>query len=296
VASNAWNQGFSDLNIARRNHAGVFIPLCTPDPADLMPSLLVIGGRSGSDTPPYPQPEYYPLSCAVPEPELAFTKTVDVAEAYGGQHVTYTLTYSNTGDADAPGAVITDNLPAEVAYVSSDPAGTYYSNTHQVIWTVDIYSGTTDSISLVVEVSSQVTAGTVADNYAVLQWQNLSYEDGASFLIVCPPDLPTAAFTFTPTLIYTDTAVQFTDISTGPVVEWYWEFSDGYTYDISNPLHTFLATGTFTVTLTVTSDIGCADTAFDTVEVVEKPTPTPTPTPPPPEHYFLYLPIVLKDQ
>jgi len=275
VASNSYDETFPDLITARRNNADAFVPICSPEPTDGLPGMWVIGGRAGSDNPPYAGPEYYPLSCIVPEPELAFAKKADVAEAYGGQYVTYTLTYSNTGDADAPGAIITDNLPAEVAYVSSDPAGTYYSNTHQVVWTVDIYSGTTDSISLVVEVSPQVTAGTVADNYATLRWEDLTYEDGASFLIICPPDLPTAAFTFTPTLIYTDTAVQFTDISTGPVVEWYWEFSDGYTYDISNPVHTFLATGTFTVTLTVTSDIGCADTTSDTVEAVEKPTPTP---------------------
>ncbi len=288
VASNSYDETFSDLNITRRNNAGAFVPICTEDPTDGLPGMWVIGGRSGSDNPPYAAPEYYPLSCALPAPELAFAKTVEVAEAYGGQLVTYTLIYSNTGDADALGAVITDALPAEVAYISSDPAGTYYSATHQVVWALDIYSGTTGSIALVVEVSDQVPAGTVADNYAMLQWEGETYEDGASFLVVCPPDLPTAAFTFTPTVIYTDTLVQFTDTSTGPVVEWYWEFSDGYTYNISNPVHTFLTTGTFTVTLTVTSNIGCSDTTFNTVDVVEK-------QPPQPEHYFIYLPIVVKD-
>ncbi len=65
VLSDSWNQAFPDLNTARRNHAGAFVPLCTPDPTDGLPGLWVFGGRSGSDTPPYAPTEFYPLECAV---------------------------------------------------------------------------------------------------------------------------------------------------------------------------------------------------------------------------------------
>lgn len=61
-----WSQSFPDLNYARRNHAGVFIPLCTPDPNDPLPSLMVIGGRMESDTPPFAVPEYFPLDWPCP--------------------------------------------------------------------------------------------------------------------------------------------------------------------------------------------------------------------------------------
>ncbi len=62
-----WYQAFPDLNYARRDHAGVFIPLCTPDPNDPMPSLMVIGGRMSSDTPPFAVPEYFPLGWPCPQ-------------------------------------------------------------------------------------------------------------------------------------------------------------------------------------------------------------------------------------
>ncbi|MGC9084516.1 MAG: PKD domain-containing protein, partial [Anaerolineae bacterium] len=95
IASNAWNQGFSDLNIARRNHAGVFIPLCTPDdPTDLMPALLVVGGRSGSDTPPFPQPEYFPFAVAGP-PEASFDSNSPVC-------LGETMAFTDTSQATPP--------------------------------------------------------------------------------------------------------------------------------------------------------------------------------------------------
>ncbi len=67
VATDTWNQAFPDLIEARRNHAGVYVPICTPDPTDGLPGMWVFGGRTTSDLPPYGGPEYYPLdSCAPP--------------------------------------------------------------------------------------------------------------------------------------------------------------------------------------------------------------------------------------
>lgn len=99
---------------------------------------------------------------------------------------------------------------------------------------------------------------------------------------------PTAVFTWTPSTIYTDTTVQFTDTSTGTVAEWEWAFSDGAIYTSATPTHTFSSTGTFTVTLTVTNDLGCPDVAQDIVTVSEAPEPPP--------RYVVYLPLVIKDQ
>ncbi len=143
VASDTWNQAFPDLNIARRNHAGVYIPLCTPDdPTDLMPSLLVVGGRSGSDVPPYPQPEYFPFSCSICEPveilsvitttegcvvsfsaEVTGTEPIDFLWDFGPFGTTtetnpivdfqasgtyaYTLTVSNCGGTDSWSGTVT---------------------------------------------------------------------------------------------------------------------------------------------------------------------------------------------
>ena len=64
IATDTWDRSFPDLNEDRVNHAGVFIPLCTPDPDDGLPGMWVFGGRwdNGCD-PPYGPTEYYPMSC-----------------------------------------------------------------------------------------------------------------------------------------------------------------------------------------------------------------------------------------
>jgi len=46
-------------------------------------------------------------------------------------------------------------------------------------------------------------------------------------------------------------AVQFSDLSTGAITSWSWDFGDGATSAEPNPLHTYLVPGLFTVSLTV---------------------------------------------
>jgi PKD repeat protein len=45
--------------------------------------------------------------------------------------------------------------------------------------------------------------------------------------------------------------VQFTDLSTGPVTEWSWDFGDGTSSALAAPSHTYAASGLFSVRLTV---------------------------------------------
>jgi PKD repeat protein len=53
--------------------------------------------------------------------------------------------------------------------------------------------------------------------------------------------------------------VQFTDLSTGAPTSWEWDFGDGSAFStLQNPSHQYLATGIYTVRLTVTNNIGPA--------------------------------------
>ena len=64
--------------------------------------------------------------------------------------------------------------------------------------------------------------------------------------------------------------VQFTDSSTY-VDSYFWEFGDGGTSTISNPLYTYYVAGTYSVTLTVTGPGGTSSiTHIDSVDVFEK--------------------------
>lgn len=63
--------------------------------------------------------------------------------------------------------------------------------------------------------------------------------------------LGAADFSGTPTSGRTGLKVKFTDESTGPVKRWLWDFGDGGTSKVQNPVHTYRKPGTYTVTLTI---------------------------------------------
>jgi len=68
----------------------------------------------------------------------------------------------------------------------------------------------------------------------------------------------------------------FADTSTDPdgsVVAWTWTFGDGYGASLQNPMHTFAATGTYAVTLTVTDDQGKTSTTSTQISVAAPPPP-----------------------
>lgn len=79
----------------------------------------------------------------------------------------------------------------------------------------------------------------------------------------------TSALTGAPEALYSYTAVaeplvNFTDLSTNSPTSWYWDFADGTTSTLENPVHTFLSNGSFNVCLTATNAIA-SDTYCDLV-------------------------------
>ena len=57
--------------------------------------------------------------------------------------------------------------------------------------------------------------------------------------------------------------VQFSDLSisqTGSITNYSWDFGDGDTSSLSNPSHTYISAGNFSVILKVTNSYGCTKT------------------------------------
>jgi uncharacterized repeat protein (TIGR01451 family) len=69
--------------------------------------------------------------------------------------ITYTLTYTNSGDANASGVMIMDVLPADTKFVSASDGGIYDPVTNTVTWDIDAVGwGSSGSVTLVVETTN----------------------------------------------------------------------------------------------------------------------------------------------
>jgi gliding motility-associated-like protein len=71
---------------------------------------------------------------------------------------------------------------------------------------------------------------------------------------------PTADFSGTPLNLCAGSEVNFTDLTTGTVTGWYWEFGDGGTSTDKDPIYSYTDTGIFTVKLTAFHN-GCPNVA-----------------------------------
>ncbi|HEC65063.1 MAG TPA: PKD domain-containing protein [bacterium] len=113
--------------------------------------------------------------------------------------------------------------------------------------------------------------GVAADEspyFLLLSWNEVnltlvdSYNPDGKPVWNCPFKIllpPVADFSGTPTSGYVPLTVQFTDLSTNTPTSWLWDFGDGETSILQNPLHIYNTPGTFTVTLTATNAGGSDD-------------------------------------
>jgi PKD repeat protein len=62
------------------------------------------------------------------------------------------------------------------------------------------------------------------------------------------------------------TGTQFIDISSGGAIEWFWEFSDGFTSIEQNPVHLFMNPGLYNVCLTIYTSSGCSSSYCEMVD------------------------------
>lgn len=63
--------------------------------------------------------------------------------------------------------------------------------------------------------------------------------------------------------------VSFFDRSEGEIVDWKWEFGDGFGSDEIDPIHTYDSPGVYEVTLTVTDRTGCQTVKTDLLRITE---------------------------
>jgi uncharacterized repeat protein (TIGR01451 family) len=114
-----------------------------------------------TQTNPVSGPAVTTTVASAPVLALAMTGTPDPVNS--GATISYTLTWSNTGNMNATGAVLTDPLPANTTFVSATGGGTASGGT--VTWSLGtLNGGANGSVSLVVRVVTPLNDGTVITN------------------------------------------------------------------------------------------------------------------------------------
>lgn len=126
-------------------------------------------------------------------------------------------------------------------------------------WTSGANTFTTQSASTTFTATGNQTVSLVVTNAG-------GCKDSITKTVFINPN-PTTTFTFTP--FCKDSVMFASSSSTVPTVtNWGWDFGDTTFSALTNPNHTYSDTGTYFVTLTVTSDSGCVASFMDTVKVV----------------------------
>src|SRR5207247_278360 len=97
------------------------------------------------------------------QPVLTISKADASDPVNAGSNITYTLSYSNTGNANASGVVITDTVPGNTSFVSATGGGSVSAGV--VTWTIGaLNAGASGSVQMVVQVASPLANGTVITN------------------------------------------------------------------------------------------------------------------------------------
>ena len=97
-------------------------------------------------------------------PEIIPDKTADIENPNFGDNVTYTVTVTNGGNADAKAVVVHDVLGKGLKFVSANGNYTFDEATNTITWIVDVAAGKTETFNVVATV---INYGNVTNSLVV---------------------------------------------------------------------------------------------------------------------------------
>jgi len=189
------------------------------------------------------------------------TYTVTLTVSGQGGSDTATAKILITGGSTGPGDTISAGFSASPS-VGPAPLKVQFTDRSSgaTSWKWDFGDGTTSTVTNPVHIYTSTGSYTVT-----LTVTGQGETDTATSKILVTRgtastgDAVKAKFTASPTLGRAPLMVQFTDRSSG-ATSWNWDFGDGTTSNAANPVHVYTASGTYRVTLTVSSEYGSAST------------------------------------
>jgi uncharacterized repeat protein (TIGR01451 family) len=140
--------------------------ITTAGPAVLTNMVEVTSDSSDPDA----QAMWARADVSVDASDLYITKDVNPYSQDPGGVVTYTIVFGNPGDANLTGVIVSDTLPLQVEYASSDPpGGTYDPVSHELVWEgLDLDAGERVTATVEVTVGAGVTPGIWISNTVYL--------------------------------------------------------------------------------------------------------------------------------
>jgi len=190
--------------------------------------------------------------------------------APGTYNVTLTVTTAAGSDTESKPALISVNAPGgptadftaspvngraplTVQFASNSTAGS--APITAWLWNF----GDTNTSTLQAPTHTYAVAGTYAVSLTVTTSVGSDPEAKTGYITVLAATDPAPAFNADVTTGSAPLTVQFIDQSTegsSNIVGWLWNFGDGLTSTEQHPLHTYMAQGTYTVSLTITPVLG----------------------------------------
>ena len=114
-------------------------------------------------------------------------------------------------------------------------------------------------------------------NYSTLQQASHVYADTGAYNVILTivdtngcinslsnivhvTEIPDVSFTMSSNPGCANSIIEFYGSSTSQIDAWHWEFGDGAFSDLQNPIHAYVSSGTYYVSLSVTDTSGCINT------------------------------------
>lgn len=128
-------------------------------------------------------------------------------------------------------------------------------------------------------VHQYISAGSFTVSLTVANPDGSNTKTRTNYITVTAISGPAANFTGHPTHGKAPLKVTFNDTSIGFPTQWYWSFGDGTNTTDQNPVHIYLATGKYTVSMTASNAGGSDMKTRKQYITITAPTPTPAPVP-----------------
>ena len=226
--------------------------------------------------------------------------TPDGTRVYVANSDSESISVIDTATNSVTNTVMVGGVPSGVA-VTPDGKKVYVTNNDEYFSTISVIDTVTNKITAAIPVgSSPVGIAVTPDGkkvYVAISFYNtVSVIDTATNAITATvlvenspyasgqfigsipigPVYPLANFSsnITSEYVFPSVPVQFTDLSKD-ATKWVWDFGDGSGSTKQNPVHTYSATGIYTVSLTVSNSNG-TDSKLATVNVVPNGYPAPS--------------------